>query len=231
MENPHALRSKGWAGLAFVVLIVVSVFLSGAPPDAGAGASAVQAYLTAHQHGLLIAGWLSFPTMAFFLWFVVGMGAYLRRMATHDEGLPTYALVSGVYTTVVAFVAALLSTALAYLPAAGLGPAALQFLWALNTLANGAFLAMGLAVFIFACSHSMRRHNSGAAWVVWLGYLAAAGEAVMSFGMFYPSGVTTNNPIAGLVLGFALFAIWTIGASLTLIGQGSRQLATSLTPS
>jgi hypothetical protein len=227
MDSPHALRSKGWAGLAFVVLIIVSVALGGAPPDANATAGTIQAYLTAHRHGLLIGGWLAFPTFAFFLWFVVGMGGYLRRMSTHDEGLPTYALVSGVYTTAVAFVASLLSTALAFSPAEVMDPRGLQFLWALNALANGAFLAMGLAVFVFACAHSMRRHNAGAQWVIWLGYLAAAGEALMSFGMFYPSGITTNNPAVGLVFGFALFALWMIGASITLIGQGSRQLAGS----
>jgi hypothetical protein len=45
--------------------------------------------------------------------------------------------------------------------------------------------------------------------------------------MFYPSGVATNNSVAGLVLGFGLFAVWMIGACFTLIGQGSRQLAGS----
>jgi hypothetical protein len=148
-------------------------------------------------------------------------------MSTHDEGLPAYALVSGVYTTVVAFAASLLPTALAFVPPAALDARDLQFFWALSALANGAFLAMGLCVFVFACAHSMRRHNSGAPWVVWLGYVTAAAEAIMSFGMFYPSGVATNNSVAGLVLGFGLFAVWMIGASFTLIGQGSRQLAGS----
>jgi hypothetical protein len=163
--------------------------------------------------------------VAFFLWFIVGISGYLRRMATNDEGLPTYALVSGVYTTVVAFAGSLLGTTLAFVPPSVLDPRDLQVFWLLSAMANGAFIAMGLSVFVFACAHSMRRHNSGPGWLVWLGYLTAVGEAVMSFGMFYASGTTFNNTVVGLVLGFALFAIWMIGASMTLIGQGSRQLA------
>lgn len=224
MENPHALRSKGWAGIAFVVLIVASVVLGGTPPDANAAPASIAAYLSTHRHALLVGGWLSFPTVAFFLWFVVGIARYLRRMSAQDEGLPTFALASGIYTAAVAFVASLVNTALAFAP---VGPGGLQFLWALGALANGAFLAMGLAIFVYACTHSMRRHKSGATWLVGLGYLTVAGEAIMSFGVFYPSGVALGNNVTGLVLGFVLFAIWMIAVSATLIGQGSRQLAGS----
>jgi hypothetical protein len=223
MDNPHALRSKGWAGLAFVVLIIASVVLSGgaATPAANADPGAVAAYLAAHQHGLLIAGWLAFPTVAFFLWFVVGMSRYLGRMGTNDEGLPGYALAGGIYTAAVALLGALLSTALAFTPP---GAGGLHFIWALTALANGAFIAMGLAVFVFAVAHSMRRHNSGPIWLAWLGYITALGQAAMSFGMFYPSGIAFDNALIGLILGFVLFVVWMIAVSGTLIAQGSRQL-------
>jgi hypothetical protein len=224
MDNPHGLRSKGWAGLAFVVLAIVSVALSGArTPEANAGTAAIAAYLDAHRHGLLVAGWLSFPTVAFFLWFVVGVSSYLRRMSAQDEGLPTYAFTSGIFTSAVAFIGGLLGTALVFAPV--VDKSDLQFLWALTSLANGTFVAMGVAIFAFAVAHSMRRHNSGPQWLVWLGYITALGEAVVSFGMFYPSDIVLGAPIVGLLLGFILFAVWMVGVSAILILEGSKQLA------
>jgi hypothetical protein len=224
MDNPHALRSKGWSGLAFVVVLIASLALTGTPPDANAAEGVIAGYLSVHHRELLVAGWLSFPALAFFLWYLVGISGYLRRMSTEDEGLPTFALVSGLYTAVVAFVGGVLSTALAFAPA---GPGAVKFVWGLSALANGAFIAMGLAIFVFAVAHSMRRHNSGAPWLVWLGYVTALAEAVMTFGMFYRSGVALGNDLAGLVLGFGLFALWMIAVSATLITQGNKELAGS----
>lgn len=224
MDNPHGLRSKGWAGIAFVVLALASVALSGTQvPFANADAATIAAYVDAHRQGLLIAGWLSFPSVAFFLWFVVGISSYLRRMGAQDEGLPTFALVSGTFTTAIAFVGGLLGTALAFAPA--VDNADVRFLWALTSLANGVFVAMGVSIFAFAVGHSMRRHNSGPVWLAWLGYLTALGEAAVSFGLFYPSGVAFGSPVVVLLLGFILFAIWMIAVSATLIAQGTKQLA------
>lgn len=223
MDNPHGLRSKGWAGIAFVLLAIVSVALSGTQiPDANASATAIAAYIDAHRQGLLVAGWLSFPSVAFFLWFVVGISGYLRRMAAQDEGLPTFALVTGTFTAAVAFIGGLLGTALAFAPS--VDTADMRFLWALTSLANGAFVAMAVSIFAFAVAHSMRRHNSGPIWLAWLGYLTSIGEAALSFGMFYPSGLAFGSPVIVLVLGFILFAIWTVAVSATLIAQGTKQL-------
>ncbi len=67
---------------------------------------------------------------------------------------------------------------------------------------------MGIAVFAFAVAHSMRRHGSGPAWLAWLGYATALAEGVMSFGMFYPSGIPFGNATLGLLLGFVFFVVW-----------------------
>jgi hypothetical protein len=227
VDSPIALRSKGWSGLAFVVLVIASVVLSGtSTPAANADPGTISAYLSGHQQGLLMAGWLGFPTVAFFLWFVVGVTRYLANSGSNDDGLPNYVLASGIYVAAVAFLGNLLLTALVFAP---LGQGALSFVWAINSLTNGAYLAMGLAIFAFAVAHSMRRHNSGPVWLAWLGYITAIGEAAMTFGIFYPTGIAFGNPLAGLVLGLALFVVWMIALSATLIGQGGKQLSASVT--
>ena len=221
MVNLHAQHSKGWAGLAFVVLLVASVVLTGAPPAANAAPDAIGSYIASHRQGLLIAGWLAFPLGAFFLWFVVGISAYLRRTSAVDEGLPTYALALGIFAVAAAWCGAGVLTAMAFTPAGGASP----FVWSLQSLLHGAFLEMALALFVFACAHSMRRHGSAPAWVSWLGYLAALAQAVQTFGVFYPTGVATDNQMAALVC-LALFAVWMVVVSFHMIaGVGAKEQA------
>lgn len=212
MTNLHAQHSKGWAGLTFVAVLVVATIVGGMPPAAGASPDVLSAYLASKHQALLVESWLAFPLGAFFLWFTVGMARYLRGNEAQDDGLPTYVLVAGTLTAAAAWSGAALMSALVYAPAS----AATSFIWILQTFANGAFLSMPLAVFMFAAAHSMRRHGSGPVWLVWLGYVAALGQAVATFGIFWASGLTADS----LVLGFAgllLFALFVVGASVHLI--------------
>ncbi|HEV3153621.1 MAG TPA: hypothetical protein VGZ02_07450 [Candidatus Baltobacteraceae bacterium] len=226
MTNLHAQHSKGWAGLSFVVLLIVSIFAGGVPPPMNADPSTIGAYLSTHRQGLIAGGWLSFPIAAFFLWFAVGMAAFLRRTSARDDGLPTYALITSAFIAASALVASLVVTALAYRTPLGGG---LTFIWALEALAAGPFLSMTIAIFVFAVAHSMRRHGSGAAWLVWLGYLTALGQAVLTLGMFYPTGIPADNPVIGIAL-LALFVVWMAAASLHLImaSGGKEQSGVSM---
>lgn len=224
MTDAHAQRSKGWAGLAFVLLAIAGAILMWNIPAANAAPAAVTLYLTAHRGALLIAAWIGFPMGAFFLWFVVGLFSYLKKAAGVDEGLPLFALAGGIAAVAVAWSAAGLSAALVFNP---VPPAGISFLWGLTALLHMTIGAMPLAVFIFAVAHSMRRHGSAPQWLVWLGYLAAAGQAIMTFGMFYETAMATNHPVFGLFFGAFLFLLWTVAVSSTLIAEGGEELAAS----
>ena len=229
MTNLHAQHSKGWSGLAFVVLLIVTTVLIGIPPAANAGPFAVSGYLNAHRNGLVVSGWLTFPIGAFFLWFTVGLASYLRRNAAQDEGLPTYALVSGTFVVVGAWIGSALVTALAFIMPPGGG--GLSFVWAVQSLVNGAYLSMALAIFLFASAHSMRRHTSAPAWMAWLGYLAALGQAFSSLGVLNPSGIAAGNIILALVVPFVLFLIWMVVVSTHLIlAAGGKERAGAVSP-
>lgn len=205
-------QSKGWAGVAFAILVVAATILTGlnAIPPGNADAASISAYLSARSHALLIAGWLTFPISAFLLWFVVGIGQYLRHSSKEDDGLPTFALATGIFTAASGLVGAVLATALVYAGGA-LGSGPLQFIWSLQNLANGAFLSMGLALLIFACSHSMRQHDSAPAWLAWLGYLASLCQAALTFGVLDPSGLPGASAVLAM-LGFILVVLWFICA-------------------
>lgn len=226
MTNLHAQHSKGWSGLAFVVLLIVSIFLTGLPPTPGASNGAVENYLAGAHNGILISAWLAFPLGAFFLWFVVGQAAFLRRASAEDDGLPTYVLVAGTFVTAAAWIGSVLLTGLAYSPSSD----ASSFVWTLQAYLNGAFLSMPLAILIFAAAHSMRRHGSGPPWLIWLGYSTALLQAVGTLGIFSPTGMPAGSLILGLA-GVLLFVVYMAAASVHLIvSAGGKERAGVTSP-
>ena len=97
MENVHAERSAGWSVLCYVAVLVVATLLNSGMPSTHIKASDVALVLDAHRFSLLFGAWLTFPAMAFFLWFLVGLRSYLSHAREgRQEGLPTFAMIAGV---------------------------------------------------------------------------------------------------------------------------------------
>ncbi len=215
MYNSGAERSAGWSGLAFIVLLIVSILLFGAqPPDIGASSATVSVFLMAHAKGLLLSCWLGFPLAAFFLWFAAGLRANLRQAAGSPDGLPLYGITAAIIVVMLSLLASAIMSALILAPA---GAGDQGTFWAIYWLLGTPFISMGLAIFIFACAHSMRRHGSAPEWLALYGYLTAFGSAVSTLSMFYTSGPMAPNGWVPLVLGPPLFVIWMIAVSIRLI--------------
>jgi hypothetical protein len=214
MYNPSAERSAGWSGLAFIVLAIISTIVMGAqPPGVTAGAAAIGAFLSAHGRGVLGWAWLGFPLAAFFLWFAAGLRASLRQAAGSPDGLPLYATMAAIVTVVISLMSNVVLGALALAPA---GADDLGTFWAIGWLLVGPMTSMSVAIFVFACAHSMRRHGAPQ-WLALYGYLTALGSAVASLSMFYTSGSMAPNGLEPVILGSALFALWMIVVSIRLI--------------
>jgi hypothetical protein len=225
MDNSAALHSKGWAGFSFAVLVVAQVVLTGLnPPLPTSGPDAVVAYLAAREHALLIAGWLTFPIFAFFLWFTVGISNFLRKNSAEDDGLPTFTMLLGVFIAGVAMLAAAVITTLT-LAGGGLSKGETQYLWSLYTLVNGPMLCMGIAMFAFAIAHSMRRHGSAPVWLAWLGYVAALFQAIQTFGIFTPTMMVPATNMLLFIAAFALFVFWMICTAGYLVMSPGRAAA------
>ena len=105
MYNIHGERSGGYSGIAFAVCILIAALLPGLLPDPAAPANEIVSSFQAHRQQYLTAMWFDFPAIAFFLWFAVGLRAYLRQAEGQDEGLPTYALAAAIATAAVALIA------------------------------------------------------------------------------------------------------------------------------
>ncbi|HEV7179796.1 MAG TPA: hypothetical protein VGN11_07990, partial [Candidatus Baltobacteraceae bacterium] len=110
----RAERSAGWAAFAYIVVVLIAGFLPGSPPSINAPQTDITAWVGLHQNGLLIAAWLAFPGLAFFLWYVVGLRAHLMSAPGQNEGLGTYFMVAGVLAAAFALLNAFFQAVLGY---------------------------------------------------------------------------------------------------------------------
>jgi len=128
METKAAERSSGYAAFAYIVVVLVAGLLPGSPPAVNSAPATIAVWVAQHENELLLAAWLSFPGLAFFLWYVVGLRAYLHDAPGQDEGLGTYMLVAGVLAGAFALLNAFFQAVLGY-RAAELGPSEVRVLY------------------------------------------------------------------------------------------------------
>jgi hypothetical protein len=224
MYSISAERSAGWSGLAFLVCLVLSIVVPGAAlPDIAGSPAAIAAFLSSHHQGLLISAWLGFPTMAFFLWFAVGVRAHLAHAAGVADGLPLYAITAAIIMPAIALVS---SCVLTVLLLTSIPIDDLPGWWGLYMLLS---VPLGAAsvVFVFAAAHSMRRHSSASSALAFYGYLTALGNAASTFSIFSASGPMSLAGWVTLILGVGLFAIWVIATSVWLIRSAGASATVS----
>ncbi|MHB8147181.1 MAG: hypothetical protein ACYDGM_07995 [Vulcanimicrobiaceae bacterium] len=214
METKGAERSSGYAAFAYVLVVLVAGLLPGNPPAVNDTPGAIAGWVAQHQGGLLVAAWLSFPGLAFFLWYVVGLRAYLHDAPGQDEGLGTYVLAAGVLAGAFALLNAFFQAVLGY-RATELGPNEVRVLYDAFAL-SGTLLFAPLAIFTFAASHSARRHGSFSGAFAGFGYLTALLLGLCTLSIFFKDGPLRPN--AELVLvGLFAYGIWTIWTGVTLV--------------
>jgi hypothetical protein len=216
MYNVAVERSAGWSGIAFIVIVIVAAFLPGAPPPPDATAATVGAFIDAHHAMWMLAAWLTFPAVAFFLWWLVQLRAYLRLVPQVDDGLPTYMLAGGIVAAAIVLVAAIVQAVLGLRLSTDRGPQLISLLYDTFS-ACGAFIFVPSVIVVLAASHSGRRHESLPSGLVYFGYLTAVGEVVATLSVFFTSGFMAIGGIGTVVLGLLPFAIWVIWASVVLI--------------
>jgi hypothetical protein len=216
MYNVAVERSAGWSGIAFIIIVIVAAFLPGAPPPPDAPAATVGAFIDGHHAMWMLAAWLNFPAVSFFLWWLIQLRAYLRLVPQIDDGLPTYMLAGGVAAAAIVIVVATVQIVLGMRPSAERSPQVIAMLYdAFN--AFGATIFIPTAVVLLAGSHSGRRHQSLPAGLAYFGYLAAVGAAISTLSVFSTSGFMAIGGIGTIVLGLLPFAVWVIGTGLVLI--------------
>lgn len=212
--NLHAERSAGWSAFAYVLIVFVAGFIPGNPPPVNAAPTDIAAWVTTHQTHLLIAAWLSFPGLACFLWYVVGLRAHLMRAPGQNEGLGTYFMIAGVLAGAFGLLNAFFQAVLGY-RATELDAGQIRLLYDAFAL-SGTLLFAPLAIYTLAVSYSALRHGSFRAFFSWFGFLTAGLLALSTLSIFFKDGPLRPN--AELVLVSLLFyGIWTVWTGVTLV--------------
>jgi hypothetical protein len=212
--NLHTVRSGGYAGIAFILVVLVAGFAPGIPPDNSHPASEIAAYYDGHRTLFLLAAWMACVAVVLFTWYGVGFYRLLAN-AGIDEGLPLFSFVSGIIANVVSIVSAGLTGALVFHPSSALGP---QASLALADLASmfATIIWLPVAGFAFGAARSGARHASLPSWVVWIGYVTALACIVASFSIMIDSGPL----VLGGMFGFGallIFLVFVLASSIVMI--------------
>jgi hypothetical protein len=222
MENVYAERSAGWSVLCYVAVVVLATMLTYAMPSLDARPLSIVLGIDAHRVGLLWGTWLTFPAAAFFLWFLVGLRSYLMNAPGRQEGLPTFALVSGAVMTAMSLVGAAMLTTALYASADSFKSHAVGGVYDAFFFMQGGLGFAPVAIFLFAAAHSMRRHDRAPMWLAWLGYLAALGAAIATLSIFFNDGFMALGQPGPELVGTIPAGVWLVATGLVLIFQNRR---------
>jgi hypothetical protein len=206
-------------GIAFVVTVLVSVFLVPEQIKANDSISKIGNHFVNHRTGLLWANWIGGIAGLFFLWLAGTVAAYMRRHGAARLG--AIALAGGAAGAAIGFVSCLTGGSLAWM--AGhypIGEGAVRTLWTLSEL-TGVVLFFPIAVFVSATSIAGMRTGTMPKWL-WqtgalVGLLALVTSTTWASSGFWAPGGGMNY------IGLIAFVVWILALSITLwmrIGQG-----------
>jgi hypothetical protein len=204
-------------GIVFVVLLVISVFGTPAPPDLGDSSLKWAQWFKDHQDGIQTVTFIGMIASFFFLWFLGSLRSFLRVAEGGSGRLSSVTFAGGIATAALAGFGSTCLTVGALRPTTS--PLILQTLADLNfyVLAVGAFT---LAAYLAPGSVVILRSRALPAWLGWTGLAAALAQLLTALAIF---GDTSGalNPKDGLIpiLGFSGFLVWTLAASILIVGR------------
>ncbi|MGH7736297.1 MAG: hypothetical protein ACREMP_00255 [Candidatus Tyrphobacter sp.] len=213
MQNRGMERSAGYAGiLGALIFIAVGVIPMPYPP-ASASAAAIAAYGSSHVVSTTISDWLTFPAVAFIIWFGVGLFDYLRKSTDRDWTLSQWGGTGLVVWGAILLIDSALQQALVMRNPGGV--ATLPALYALVTLLL--VFAMGsFGAFAFAVAHESHRKSALPQWLNAFGYLVFAVDLLYTISIFSRFGHTGVDGYGSFVAPL-LSAIWIIMTSAVLL--------------
>jgi hypothetical protein len=226
MNDRHA-RYGAATGILFVVLAIVGFLVTPNPPAADASAAEVFEYVGDKQDTLHTVQ-LIFALAGFsFIWFIGSLRHSLAAAEGNGGRLANTAFGGGLIAVATLMVAFGLAATAALHPAEN-GP---QLTHALidASLIVPAVGAPAAAVFFAANGLSILRSDLLPAWLGWLGLVTALFNLLGISAVYTDNGAFAADGVLGFFIGFALFLIWILAASIVLyqrLGDGRTVAAT-----
>ena len=202
----RTVRWSGVAAIVFVVLILISVFVSGQPPAADDSVEKIRTFLADHRSALLIANLLGLIGIPLVLWFGVVLREVLRGDRTANA-LGTASLAGLLVTAPLAIVGGGLTSGAVYVDGVAdkLGDDSVRILYESQTLLFAATSA-GLVLFSLTAGLAIHRTKALPAYTMWLAFLVTVGNILAMFSTVAPGASVLGLPG---VLSFALFVLVT----------------------
>lgn len=208
------------AGIVFVVLVVVAALIGGSPPKPTDGVLKIASFFRDNQDALKIGSYLNGLAAVAFLWFLGALWARLRRAEGTAGRVSVVALVGGIGTLALAFVANGLNAFLA-LYVGDLGPSGTKAFYLLAVIFF-AFASFTLAVFVSAVSVLILRYRFVEPWLGWIG------EGLALLWLVAGVGVADDNTAIFTVgfIAFLIWAVWIVVLALLLLTRPAPVVAT-----
>jgi hypothetical protein len=227
MDDKKLERLGGWAGIVFVVLVVVAGFLPGSPPNTSDSVGKISRYFVDKADEIRIVTYLGgLATIAVLFW-LAALYRMLRRVETSPI-LPVAALAGGIVTTALVAVGGVIIGAVAILTLqSGIAPVNIRLFYVLGnnlTLAGG----FSIIVLLLAASWAIVRSHVMPVWVAAIG-------AVDALLWVVGTGAVTSTKDFIFYFGFAGFlgfALWALIVSIMMLrAPGAAPAATPVTVS
>jgi hypothetical protein len=204
--SDRAVRWAGVAGIVFVVLVIITIVVSGSPPMGDDTVSKIRDYYIDHRSSLLWANLVGVVGIPFILWFAVMLRELLRgdRLA---NALGTFSLAGLIVTAPIALIGGALNVSVIYVDgvAQTYRPDTLRLVYDTQSLAFAATSA-GIAAFALGAALAIRRSGALPGFTMWLAWLAVLGNVVTMFSVLDAGAATIG--LAGVTT-FALFILVT----------------------
>jgi len=210
MDERSLRRWAGIAGMAFVVLLVLSIVLVFSAPTAEKSTAKIVKWYTDHRQLAFLSGALTVLSTLAFLWFL----GYLYQALSGQPGTPralsAIVLTSGIYTVSVATVTTLPTAALAVTanrPGVAPSDGVVHLLADLGGLSIG-LIGVGLAVFLFALGLLLAQGVLRPGWATWVAYVGAVLSLIGGVAGFFVSKSGKMNPASfGGLIGTVFFVV------------------------
>jgi uncharacterized protein DUF4386 len=223
MTERHELRWGGFAGLAFVVLLVLGKFLPGNPPGVDESANKITSFLTDGRTSILIGALMWSAGAGLIIWFGSAFAEAIRerndRSDVHMAVLAGSVLVGGAI-----FIAAAATAAAAY-SVDGRDPALtmMMYQWtAVLTTMIGFAAALPLA----AAGIGVLRTQLMPDWLGYLALLAAVVSFAGAFGIFASSGRFVAGGTLMTTVPLLVAAVWLACASGFMVREHLPEIST-----
>ncbi len=223
MNDSKWERWSALGGIMFVVLVTVSAFMAGTPPNTSDSPAKIAKYIADNRDAIRWAAFVGgIGTIALF-WFLGAVWRILRRAEGGAPRLAVVAVTGAVFAASMAGVAAIILSTLGIVGVAGSGGAAGTKFFYLLSVNIGVGTALGIAVFLGAFSAVILRTGVFPKALGWLGALIALDAVLATAG-----ASSTNDTIAALgLVAYLAFSLWVLIVSVLMLRGAGAEPSTS----